>query len=187
MKWGKFWHYLTVLQDYSLDRKRKETEVEEENKEVFKWIKLFLHQTCCIRCIDIMLSQMKTFLNQCVPHLFWPSDSYLSSGPLGCELVKRKISEMWEPWVTQLASMWLFYCDMPRTVIKLNFLKQSVERIEANQSVPLFRLYFKLHRVGIHNHTQLLKEGSVKKVGWVFSFQSVSNHEVLPLSLAKNL
>lgn len=171
MKWRKFWHCLTAPQDYSLDRKRKDTEVEEENKKVFKWMKLFFHQTCCIRCIDIVLSQMKKFLKQCIPHLFWLSDSYLSSGHLGCELVKGKISEMQEPCVMQLSFLWLFYCKMPRTITKLNLLKQSVERkAEANQSVPLFRLYFMPYRSILRCWR---KEGSVKKVCWVFSFQSV--------------
>lgn len=154
MKWRTIWHRLTAPQDYNLDRKWKETEVEEENKEVFKWIKLFLHQTCCIRCIDIVLSQIKTFLNQYIPHLFWPSDSYLSSGDLGCKLVKRKTSQVREPRVMQLSSMWLFYCEMPYTIIKLNLLKNSVKRkAEENQAVPLFRLYFTLYRVGILDHT----------------------------------
>lgn len=159
MKWRTFWHRLTAPQDYNLDRKWKETEVEEENKEVFKWIKLFLHPTCCIRCIDIVVSQIKTFLNQCIPHLFWPSDSYLSSGDLGCKLVNRKTSQVQEPCVMQLSSMRLFYCEMPHTIIKLNLLKNSVKRkAEENQSVPLFRLYFTLYRVGIQDHIRLLKE-----------------------------
>jgi len=64
-----------------------------------------------------------------------------------------------------LSSTSIFYCEMPHVIIKLNLLKQSVKRkAEANQFVPLFRLYFMLCRVGIQDHTRLLKEGSIKKV-----------------------